>query len=148
MRHVIRTPISVTVVALVAGVVLTELDAAAQTAALQGMWRSGDTTMRLVFTMGEVRAIFATVGKAARELGFKPGDVSFTAVAVDNYLHGVQTFRYGGTCYPNGRRVVMMARLTSDGRVMAIHTYAIRMDDLCRDTGEFSVNEGLWQRVQ
>src|ERR1700730_3921331 len=148
MRHVIRTPISVTVVALVAGVVLTELDAAAQTAALQGMWRSGDTTMRLVFTMGEVRAIFATVGKAARELGFKPADVSFTAVAVDNYLHGVQTFRYGGTCYPNGRRVVMMARLTSDGRVMAIHTYAIRMDDLCRDTGEFSVNEGLWQRVQ
>jgi hypothetical protein len=148
MRQAIGTRISTAVVAFVAGVALTVLEAAAQTAALQGTWRSGDTTIRVVFTMGEVRGIFATVSKAARELGFKPGDVSFTAVAVDNYLHGVQTFRYGGTCYPSGRRVTMMARLTPDGRTMAIHTYAIRVDDLCRDTGEFSISESLWQRVQ
>lgn len=148
MRHAIRTRTSMAVVALVTGVALTVLDAAAQTAALQGTWRSGDTTMRVVFTMGQVRGIFATVGKGARELGFKPGDLSFTATAVDNYLHGVQTFRYGGACYPNGRRVTMMARLTPDGRIMAVHTYAIRVDDLCRDTGEFSLSEGLWQRVE
>jgi hypothetical protein len=148
MKHATRTRISLAVVALVAGVALTVLDAAAQPAALQGTWRSGDTTIRVVFTMGEVRGIFATVGKAAGELGFKPGDVSFTAVAVENYLHGVQTFRYGGACYPNGRRVTMMARLTPDRRVMAVHTYAIRVDDLCRDTGEFSISEGLWQRVE
>ena len=96
MRHAIRTRIRMAGVALVAGVALTALDAAAQMAALQGTWGSGDTTIRVVFTMGQVRGIFATVGKAARELGFKPGDVSFTAVAVDNYLHGVQTLRYGG----------------------------------------------------
>ena len=42
----------------------------------------------------------------------------------------------------------MMARLTPDGRIMAIHTYAIRVDNLCRDTGEFSISENLWQRVQ
>jgi hypothetical protein len=148
MRHTTRTRIGMAGVALVAGVALTVLEAAAQMAALQGTWRSGDTTIRVVFTMGEVRGIFATVSKGARELGFKPGDVSFTAVAVDNYLHGVQTFRYGGTCYPNGRRVTMMARLTPDGRTMATHTYAIRVDDLCRDTGEFSISESLWQRVQ
>ena len=135
-------------VALVAGVALTVLDAAAQASALQGMWRSGDTTIRVVFTAGEVRGSFATVGKATRELGFKPGDVSFTAIAVDNYLHGVQTFRYRGTCYPNGRPVAMMARLTPDGRALAIHTYAVHMDTLCRDSGEFSVSETLWQRVQ
>jgi hypothetical protein len=148
MRHALRAQINMAVVALVAGVALTALEAAAQPAALQGTWRSGDTTIRVVFTMGEVRGIFATVSEAARELGFKPGDVSFIATAVDNYLHGVQTFRYGGTCYPNGRRVTMMARLTPDGRAMAIHTYAIRVDDLCRDTGEFSISEGIWQRVQ
>ncbi|HEV8533805.1 MAG TPA: hypothetical protein VGT00_20470 [Methylomirabilota bacterium] len=148
MRHAIRTQIKMAVVALVAGIALTALEAAAQTAALQGTWRSGDTTIRVVFTMGQVRGTFATVGKAARELGFKPGDVSFTAVAVENYLHGVQTLRYGGTCYPNGRPVAMMARLTPDGRIMAIHTYAIRVDNLCRDTGEFSISENLWQRVQ
>lgn len=148
MKRMVRVRIRIAAAALVAGVALTVLDAAAQTAALQGMWRSGDTTIRVVFTMGEVRGIFATVGKAARELGFKPGDVSFTAVALDNYLHGIQTVRYGGTCHPSGRRVAMMARLTPDGRIMAIHTYAIRMDNLCRDTGEFSVSENLWQRVQ
>jgi hypothetical protein len=135
-------------IALVAGVALAMLDAAAQTSALQGMWHSGDTTIRVVFTAGEVRGSFVTVGKATRELGFKPGDLSFTAIAVDNYLHGIQTFRYPGTCYPNGRRVAMMARLTPDGRALAIHTYAIHMDSLCRDTGEFSVSESLWQRVQ
>jgi hypothetical protein len=31
---------------------------------------------------------------------------------------------------------------------MAIHSYAIRADDLCRDTGEYSVSETLWQRIQ
>jgi hypothetical protein len=148
MRYAIRTRISMAVVALVAGVALTVLEAAAQTAALQGLWRSGDTTIRVVFTKGEVRGIFAMVGKTARELGFKPGEVSFTATAVDNYLHGVQTIRYSATCHPNGRRVTMMARLTPDGRAMAIHTYAIRADDLCRDPGQFSVSESLWQRVQ
>jgi hypothetical protein len=148
MGHAVRTRISMVMVALVGGVALTVLEAAAQTAALQGMWRSGDTTIRVVFTTGEVRGVFATVDKTARELGFKPGDVSFTAAAVDNYLHGVQTIRYGATCHPNGRRVTMMARLTPDGRTMAIHTYAIRTDNLCRDTGQFSISETLWQRVQ
>jgi hypothetical protein len=148
MKRRARVRISIAAAALVGGVALTVLDAAAQTATLQGMWRSGDTTIRVVFTMGEVRGIFTTMSKAAREVGFKPGDVSFTAVAVDNYLHGVQTIRYSAKCHPNGRRVTMMARLTPDGRTMAIHSYAIRADDLCRDTGEYSVSETLWQRIQ
>jgi hypothetical protein len=136
------------VAAFAAGITLTVLDAAAQTAAFPGMWGSGDSTIRIVLTMGELRGIFATVSKAARDIGFRPGEVSFTAVAVDNYLHGVQTQRYGGTCHPNGRRVAMMSRLTPDGRTLAIHTYAVRVDHLCRDTGEFSISEGLWQREQ
>ena len=149
MKRTVRIRISIALAALLAGVAPTALDAAAQTTpAIQGMWRSSDTTMRVVVTKGEVRGIFATVGKVARELGFKPDEVSFTAVPVDNYLHGVQTIRYTNVaCHPKGRRVTMMARITPNGRTMAIHTYAIRLDDLCRDSGQFSIAEALWQRV-
>ena len=143
---------SIAVVGLVVGVTLTALGAAAQAPsaqaqAIQGTWRSGDTTIRVTVNKAEVRGVFAEVGQAARTLGFKAGDVSFTATAVDNYLHGVQTIRYGRpTCHPNGRRVTMMARITPDRRTMAIHNYAIAVDDACRDTGQFSLAETLWQR--
>ena len=148
MKGTLRVWTSLVVVGLLAGAAAPAPDAAPQ-AALQGTWRSSETTMRIVVTQGEVRGTFAAVGKGAREFGFKPDEVSFTATPMDNYLHGVQTIRYGNrACYPTGRRVTMMARITPDGRTMAIHTYAIRIDDFCRDTGEFSVSEALWQRVQ
>ena len=146
MGHAMRTRIII-LATLLAEIALSAPGVAGQSVALQGMWRSGETTMRVIHTMGEVRGIFATVSTAARAIGFKPGDVSFNAATFDNYLHGVQMHRYGGGCYPNGRRVAMMARLTPDGRLMAIHTYEIRVDNLCRDTGEFSISESLWQRV-
>jgi hypothetical protein len=148
MKRSIRKRTSLAAVGLAAGLTLTALGMAAQTPAVQGTWRSGDTTISIVVTRSEVRGIFAAVGQAARAFGFKPGDISFTATAVDNYLHGEQTVRYSAACHPNGRRVTMMARITPDGRTMAIHHYAIRVDDMCRDTGEFSVSETLWQRVR
>jgi hypothetical protein len=148
MTRSIGKRVSIAVVGLVAGVTLTALGSAAQAPTIQGTWRSGDTTIRVTVNKTEVRGVFADVGQAARTLGFKPGDVSFTATVVDNYLHGIQIIRYRPTCHPTGRKVTMMARITPDRRTMAIHNYAVRVDDACRDTGEFSLSETLWQRVQ
>lgn len=114
---------------------------------LQGLWRSADTTIRIVMNNREVRGMFAEVGEGARALGFKPGELSFVATVNGNYLYGQRTIRYRGNCHPNGRKVPMMGRMTPDGRVLAVHYYNVVVDPNCRDTGEYRVAETLWQRV-
>ena len=115
--------------------------------ALQGLWKSSDTTIRITVEKGQAKSQFVEVGQNARTLGFKPGEGSFVATADGNYLFGQQTIRYGGTCHPNGRKVPVMGRMTPDGKSLALHFYAVRIDAQCRDTGEYSVSQSLWQRV-
>ena len=115
--------------------------------ALEGLWKAGDTVMKVTIDGTTVRATMADVGTAARALGFKAGDVSFVALADGHYLWGEQVIRYTGTCHPNGRKVSMMARMTPDGRVLAVHHYTRPIDPGCRDTGEYNISEVLWQRA-
>ena len=121
--------------------------APAQAPALQGLWKSSDTTIRITVEKGQAKSQFVEVGQNARTLGFKPGEGSFVATADGNYLFGQQTIRYGGNCHPNGRKVPVMGRMTPDGKSLALHFYAVRIDAQCRDTGEYSVSQSLWQRV-
>lgn len=114
--------------------------------AVQGTWKSGDTTLRITVNKTEARGAFVELGAPARTLGFKPGETSFVATASGTFLYGEQTIRYGGNCYANGRKVAMMARMTADGRVLAIHNYVPAIDPACRDTGEYAVDQTLWQR--
>lgn len=120
--------------------------AVAQTGTPQGVWRNADTTIRVVIDKSQARGLFVEVGETARALGFKPGEASFVGTVNANLLHGEQTIRYGGNCHPNGRKVPMMGRMTPDGRALAIHFYNVNVDANCRDTGEYSVTETLWQR--
>lgn len=115
--------------------------------ALQGAWQIGDTSLRISVNMAEARGMFVEVGQGAGALGFKPGELSFVATVTESYLYGVQTTRYGGTCYPDGRKVPMMGRMTPDGQALAIHFYNVRLDANCRDTGEYTVSQELWQRL-
>ena len=118
----------------------------AQGSSVQGLWRGGDTTIRVTVSGTEARALFVDVGTAARALGFKPGEVSFVATTIENFLYGVQTVRYG-KCHPNGRKVPVIGRLTADGQTLAIHNYLITVDANCRDTGEYTLRQSLWQRI-
>ena len=119
----------------------------AQAAQVQGVWRNADTTVRIVINGSEAKGTFVEVGQGARALGFKAGETSFVATAEGHYLSGQQTIRYGAGCYAEGRKGPMMARMTPDGRVLAIHFYNIQVDPNCRDTGDYSITETLWQRV-
>jgi hypothetical protein len=121
--------------------------AAPQNVSPQGTWKSGDTTIRVAVSKSEARAQFVEVGQGAKNLGFKPGDVSFVGVLMANMIHGEQTVRYGAKCHANGRKVPMMGRLRPDGQVLAIHFYMIQADPNCRDTGQYQITETLWQRV-
>lgn len=123
--------------------------AAAQKPQIEGTWRSSNgSTIRVEVKGAEASGRFVDVGPDARALGFKPGDVSLTGMIVENYVHGVQTIRYGGTCHPNGRKVPFIARVTPNGQVLAIHFYTVQLDNSCRDTGQYSIDETLWQRVR
>lgn len=138
-------------VALVLGVGLLAVagGASAQTPAapsLQGLYKSGETTLRVTVSSNQARAVFAEVGQGARGLGFKPADVSFVGTVMGNMIHGEQTIRYP-KCHPQGRKVPMMARLTPNGQSLAIHNYMLQVDANCRDTGQYSVEQTLWQRV-
>ena len=115
--------------------------------ALEGLWQAGDTVMRLTVEKAMVRGTMAEVGAAARTLGFEPGDASFVASADGHYLWGEQVIRYAGPCHPSGRKISMMARMTPDGRVLAVHHYTRPIDQGCRDTGEYEISQVLWQRV-
>jgi hypothetical protein len=157
MTHGRVTRIGIALLTLVLGSGLSAPPATAQAppapapagpaAPFQGVWRSGDSAVRITLRGTEARGAFTEVGQAARTLGFKPGEVSFVATVSGNYLHGEQTIRYAGNCHPNGRKVPMMARMTPDGRVLAIHYYVLTLDASCRDTGEFRIGESLWQRA-
>jgi hypothetical protein len=114
---------------------------------VQGTWRNAGTTMQITQEGAKAIGTFQEVSQGAFQLGFKPGERSFEATIVENYLYGVQTIRYGGTCHTNGRNVPMIGRLTSDGQALAIHFYNITVDNTCRDTGQYEVTESLWQRV-
>lgn len=120
---------------------------AAPAATVQGVWRNAGTTIRIAVQGSEARGTFLEVSDVARAIGFKPQEVSFVAAVGGNYLSGLQTTRYSATCHPNGRRVPMMGRMTPDGRVLAIHFYNIRVDPSCRDTGEYTVTETIWERL-
>ncbi len=133
--------------ALVVGSGIMVPAAPAQTPAPQGVWRSEDTTMRIVVDRSQARGLFVEVGQRTRALGFKPGEASFVATVSGSLLHGEQTIRYGGTCHPNGRKVPMIGRVAPNGQALAIHFYNLTVDPNCRDTGEYSVTETLWQRV-
>jgi len=113
---------------------------------VQGVWRSGDTTLRINVTGSEAKGLFTAVSREARALGFKPGDTSFAATVMGNYLHGQQTIRYGGSCHPQGRKVSLMGRLSPNGQVLAMHFYNVAVDPNCQETGQVSVTETLWQR--
>ena len=120
--------------------------AAGRPSPVQGVWRSGDTTLRINVTGSEVRGLFAAVSQEARTLGFKSGDVSFVATVMENYLHGQQTIRYSGSCHPNGRKVPLIGRLVPNGQILAMHFYNAEVDANCQETGKVSVTETLWQR--
>jgi len=114
---------------------------------LQGLFRSGESTLRVTVNKTEARGVFADVGQGARNLGFKPAEVSFVGTIMGNMVHGEQTVRYGPKCHPNGRKVPMMARLTPNGQTLAIHNYMLQIDANCRDTGQYNVEQTVWQRV-
>jgi hypothetical protein len=118
----------------------------AQGTSVQGLWRGGDTTIRITVSGTEAKGLFVEIGPAASALGFKAGEVSFVATTIENFLYGVQTVRYG-KCHPNGRKVPVIGRLTADGQTLAIHNYLITVDPNCRDTGEYILQQSLWQRV-
>jgi hypothetical protein len=134
-------------VALAAALGLSAHPAAAQAPNVQGLWRSGDTTIRITVQGKEARGQFVEIGDTARNLGFKSTDTSFVAAVRDNYLTGSEVIRYGATCHPQGRQVPMIGRLTADGQSLALHYYAVEIDKSCRDTGVYNVQESLWQRV-
>ena len=122
--------------------------APAPAASLQGAWRSGGTTMRITLSGTQARALFAELGQGAKDLGFKPGEPSFIATVNGNYLYGEQTIRYRiPNCHPNGRKVPMMGRMTPDGKALAIHYYLLTVDATCRDTGQYRVDQTVWERV-
>jgi hypothetical protein len=114
---------------------------------LEGLWQSGDSTIRISVKGSEARAVFDVVGERARALGFKGGERSFEATTDHGFLYGRRMIRYGGSCYLSGRQVPMMGRLSPDGRSLAIHFYSATLDQNCRDTGQYTVSETLWQRA-
>jgi len=117
------------------------------TPTLEGLWRSGDSTIRISVKGSEVRAVFDVVGERARGLGFKGGERSFDATIDHGFLYGRRLIRYSGTCYLTGRQVPMLGRLSPDGRTLAIHFYSATVDQNCRDTGQYAVTETLWERA-
>ena len=117
---------------------------------VQGLWRNGDTTMRITVNKSQVKGVFEEVGQLARELGFSAREEILTGTLRDSLIHGEQTIRYGTTqsCFrERGRKVPLMARMTPDGQVLAIHFYNLRVDANCQDTGVYEVTETLWQLV-
>ena len=120
---------------------------AAPAPSLQGLFRSGESTLRVTVNKTEARGVFADVGTGASTLGFKPAEVSFVGTIMGSMIHGEQTIRYGSKCHANGRKVPMMARLTPNGQALAIHTYMLQIDANCRDTGQYNVEQTVWQRV-
>jgi len=121
--------------------------APAQPSRIQGLWRSGDTTIRITLQGSEARGVFAQVGQQAQGLGFKPGEVSFVAGLTGQWLSGTQTVRYGGRCFATGRKVPMMGGVTPNGQMLVIHFYNVPIDDDCRDSGQYSVVGTVWQRA-
>lgn len=153
MTRLFATRVGRVALVLGIGVIAAATSASAQAPAappapsLQGLFRSGESSLRVTVNKTEARAVFADVGQAARNLGFKPGDISFVGTIMGNLVHGEQTVRYGPKCHANGRKVPMMARLTPNGQTLAIHNYMLQVDANCRDTGQYNVEQTLWQRV-
>jgi hypothetical protein len=120
--------------------------AGAPGSSIQGVWKNTDTTIRVVVNKNEARGVFVEIGQGAKAIGFKPGELSFVATVDGNNMHGEQTIRYSGNCHQNGRKVPFIARMTPDGRSLAMHNYFITIDANCRDTGGYDLIETLWQR--
>jgi hypothetical protein len=121
--------------------------AAGQTSSFEGVWKSGDTMMRITVNGSEARGMFLEVSPAARALGFKAGDVVLVATVVGNDLHGMQTLRYSGVCHPNGRKVPIIGHVLASGQTLVTNFYNLMVDAFCTDTGQYSVGEDSWQRV-
>ena len=122
---------------------------AQQNADMQGLWKNAESTVRITVKNGDVRAQFVEIGAIARDLGFKPGELSLSATQRGPFLIGEQTVRYAGNpaCYKEGRKVPAMGRMSPDGRVLALHNYTLVIGPDCRDTGQYTITETLWQRA-
>jgi hypothetical protein len=118
-----------------------------QPSRIQGLWRSGDTTIRITMQGSEARGVFAQVGQEAQGLGFKSGELSFVAGLTGQWLSGTQTVRYGGRCFATGRKVPMMGGITPNGQTLVIHFYNVPIDGECRDSGQYTIVATVWQRV-
>jgi len=115
---------------------------------LRGIWRGGDSSIRVSVRDSVATGIFLRVGADARQLGFKPGDVSFVANVrgEGELLNGQQTLRYRDACHPEGRPVPMIGLVGLGGNVLTIYCYTFPVDIACQDTGEYSVIETVWRR--
>jgi hypothetical protein len=121
--------------------------AASQPSSFAGFWNSGGTIMRITVNGSEATGVFVDVSPGARALGFKAGEVVLVATVVANDMHGMQTFRYSGRCYPAGRRVPMIGHLSAPGETFATALYSFALDPYCTDKGQGAVTETIWQRV-
>jgi len=132
------------------GLLIASNQAAAQKgAAVQGLWRNNDTTVRITLNKSDIKGVFEQVGPLAHDLGFKVGDVALTGTIFDRFLHGEQTIRYGAnqSCFrERGRKVPLMGYLRADNKVLALHFYNIHIDANCRDTGFYDITETLWEQ--
>ena len=146
----VRAAMATLSLAAATAIVMTGSVGAQNANSLQASWRSADSVIRITVNKNEIKAQFAEVGQGAKALGFKPGDVSFSGTAKDQFMIGEQIIRYGTsqTCFKDGRKVPMMGKLAPDGNVIALHFYNVLVDAQCKDTGQYAVTETLWQRVK
>jgi len=114
---------------------------------LDGLWSSAGSVLRVRVRDGEATAVFFRVGQGARQLGFKPGDVSFVAHVDGQQLDGRLNLRFAGPCYPNGRTVPMIGILRRDGEGMVTHFYNFTLGDDCGDAGPYQISDTIWERV-
>lgn len=133
------------------GLLIASNQAAAQKGpAIQGLWRSSDTTVRITLNKSEVKGVFEQVGPLAQDLGFKAGDIALTGTVSERFVTGEQTIRYGAkqNCFrERGRKVPLMGYLRADNQVLALHFYNVLIDANCRDTGVYDITETLWEQV-
>ena len=116
------------------------------TPSVAGIWGSAGSRLEVTVRDGVATGVFLALGEDAQSLGFKVGDVSFVARVDGSHLEGEQTIRYRDHCYPEGRRVPMIARLGLAGNVLSTHCYSLDLDQACQDAGPYQVVENTWGR--
>ena len=112
-----------------------------------GLWSSAGSIIRVRVRHGEATGVFTQVSDGARQLGFKPGDVSFTGRMRDGFLAGRMTLRFPGACYPEGRAVPIIAFMRRDGEALVAHFYNFSIGPDCLDVGPPTVSDTVWNRI-